>query len=176
MQVKIDTDGEILVKGPVVMRDILTCQKRQKKFLEDGWLRSGDIGKFDEDGYLYIIGRSKEMFKTSTGEYIVPIPIEQAICKAPLIDMALIVAEGRKYATCLLFPDFDVLESLKASHGQKDIPDEEFLKSDFIRKEMGQLLDSINAHLNKWEKILDYTAPSLIIPLLKEENYSFHET
>ncbi len=157
LEVKLDEQGEILIRGDVVMDGYYKNPKATEEvMLPRGWLRTGDKGSIDEEGYLTIIGRLKELFKTSTGEYIAPVPIEQALSKAPLIDIALVVAEGRKYVTCLLFPDFEVLASLKESKGQTKLSDEEFLNSDFIRNQMDTFLESVNAHLNKWEKIVDY--------------------
>ena len=105
---------------------------------------------------MTILGRIKELYKTSTGEYIAPVPIEQAICKAPLIDMAMVIGEGRKFASCLLFPNIEVLESLKAAHSMNNLSNEEFLKSDFVKKEMEKLFENLNAKLNHWEQIHAY--------------------
>lgn len=157
-QIKISSENnEILVKGPVRMIEYFKNPEATARVIDkDGWLHTGDAGEIDDDGFLTIVGRIKEMFKTSTGEYIVPVPIEQSIAKIPLIDVALVVAEGRKYATVLLFPDFEVLAKLKADHNMSQVSDEEFLQSDFVRNQIKQLLDSVNENLNRWEKVLDY--------------------
>jgi len=157
MSIKTAEDGEVLVKGAIVMQGYYKNEVASKDaFTEDGWLRTGDKGKIDEDGYLTILGRLKEMYKSSTGEYIAPVPIEQEMCKAPLIDMAMVVADKRKYATILLFPDFDVVKGLKIAHNMEKITDTEFLESDFVKKEMKKLLKRVNEHHNDWEKIVDY--------------------
>ncbi len=157
MQIKIGSDGEVLVNGPILMKGYHKNEDATKEaFNEKGWLRTGDKGTIDSDGYLTLIGRLKEMLKTSTGEYVVPIPIEQALAKAPLVDMAMIVAEGRKYTTCLLFPDMEILRKLKENHGYAHMSDADFLNTPAIGKEMMKLIDQINKHLNKSEKILDF--------------------
>ncbi len=154
MEVKIAEDGEILVKGGLVMQGYYKNDEATKEaFTEDGWLRTGDKGRMDENGFITIEGRLKEFYKTSTGEYVAPVPIEQDLCKAPLIDMAMVVAEGRKFASCLLFPDFDVLHKLKKAYGQESLSDEEFLEGDIIKKEMNKLLEGLNEHLNHWEEL-----------------------
>jgi long-chain acyl-CoA synthetase len=157
MEIKIEADGEVLVKGPIVMKGYYKNEEMNKEsFDKEGWLKTGDKGFIDSDGYLTLIGRIKEMLKTSTGEYVVPVPIEKAIAKAPLVDMAMVVAERRKYTTCLLFPDLEVLHKLKESQGYSTMSDEEFLKTPYIRDEMQKVIDQVNLHLNKAEKILDF--------------------
>lgn len=157
MEIKIGDEGEVLVKGPNVLKGYYkNPEATQNTFNSEGWLRTGDKGTIDEDGYLTLIGRLKEMLKTSTGEYVVPIPIEQEIAKAGLVDIAVVVADKRKYTTCILFPDFEVLHKLKESQGLSHVSDEEFLNSKKIRKEMLKVIDQVNAHHSKAEKILDF--------------------
>ncbi len=166
IEIKIDEKGEILVKGPLVMKGYYKNEEATKQaFTPEGLLRTGDKGKIDADGYLTIEGRIKELYKTSTGEYIAPVPIEQELCKAPLIDMAVVVADGRKFASCLLFPDFEVLKNLKRDQSKEQVSDAEFLDSSFIKEEMDRLFTGLNQHLNHWEQIRGYkfvpNAPSV---------------
>lgn len=157
MIIKTGVDGEVLVRGPIVLQGYYkNIEATAKTFTEDGWLRTGDKGSIDDDGYLTLQGRIKELYKTSTGEYIAPVPIEQELCRVPFIDMAVVVADGRKYASCLLFPNFDVVHSLKVSHRMETMSDEEFLHSEFVKSEMAHLLKDINAHLNHWEEVHAY--------------------
>lgn len=156
-QLLISPSGEILVKGTLVMRGYyrhpeLTAQTIDK----DQWLHTGDRGVIDNDGYLTILGRVKELYKTSTGEYVAPVPIEQALGRYPLIDMSMVVAEGRKFTSCLLFPNFDVLVRLKKKKNAETLSDEEFLKSDYIQAEIDKLIKEVNKHLNHWEEIHAY--------------------
>lgn len=157
MDVKVSLEGELLIKGPVVMSGYYKNPEATALVLDkEGWFHTGDKGSIDSDGYVSILGRLKEMYKTSTGEYIAPVPIEQALCKAALIDMALVVGQGKKFAACLLFPDLDVLHSLKNAHNAVNQTDEEFLKSEFVTEEMKNLLNNINEHLNHWEQVHAY--------------------
>lgn len=157
MQIKCSPEGEVLAKGPVLMTGYYRNKEATRAaFDEEGWLKTGDKGFIDQDGYLVLVGRIKEMLKTSTGEYVVPIPIEQAIAKAPLVDMAMVIADRRKYATCLLFPDLEVLQRLKQNYNLAHVSDEELLKSPIVRSEMQRVLNQINQHLNKSEKIQDF--------------------
>lgn len=157
LQIKLTEQNEILVKGTAVMRGYYCSPEETSKVIDkDGWLHTGDLGAIDNQGFLTILGRIKEMFKTSTGEYVVPVPIEQALCRVPLIDAAMVIADGKKFTSCLLFANKEVLESLKKMHHQEHIPDEEFVNSDLIQEETTSLLEEINKHLNNWEKIQDY--------------------
>lgn len=156
-ELRITPEGEILVKGPLVMRGYyrdpeLTAQAIDK----DKWLHTGDRGVIDQDGFLTILGRIKELYKTSTGEYVAPVPIEQALSRYPLIDMSMVVAEGRKFTSCLLFPNVDVLKRMKTKNKDEQLSDEEFLHSHYIHVEMEKLINEINKHLNHWEKIHAY--------------------
>ncbi len=157
IDVKISPQGEILVRGPVVMRGYHKNPKETALSLdEERWLHTGDKGSIDEDGYVKIVGRLKDMFKTSGGKYVVPTPIEQELCQAPLIDWAMVIANQRKFASCLLFPNFEILHSLKKEHGKSSMTDQEFLHSDFVGKEMKKVLDHINGKLNHWEQVREY--------------------
>ncbi len=157
LQVKTSPEGELLVKGSLVMKEYYKNPELTAQTIDsEGWLHTGDKGVIDEEGYVKIIGRIKDLVKTSTGEIIAPIPIEQELCKAPFIDMAMVIAEQRKFVSCLLVPDFEVLKVLKASKGQEYISDHEFLEGDFIKSEMERLISRVNEHLNYWEKIRDY--------------------
>jgi len=165
-QFRVSPEGELLVRGPTVMRGYYNNPQATALAIDsEGWYHTGDYGSIDENGYLTITGRMNESFKTAQGEYVVPVPIEQQICQAPLIDMALVVGEGQPYASALLFPDRKVLTNLKLVHNQEHLSDEEFLKSKFVIGEMENLLMEVNANLNHWEQIHDYRfildAPSI---------------
>ncbi|HEV8051654.1 MAG TPA: long-chain fatty acid--CoA ligase [Parachlamydiaceae bacterium] len=156
-ELKITSEGEVLVKGPLMMRGYYRHPELTAKAIDkDGWLHTGDRGVIDKDGYLILKGRMKELYKTSTGEYVAPVPIEQALGRYPLIDMSMVVAEGRKFASCLLFPNLDVLKREKAKHKAENLSDEEYLKSDHIRKDINKLIHEVNNHLNHWEEIHAY--------------------
>jgi long-chain acyl-CoA synthetase len=150
----INPDGEILVKGPLVMRGYYKHPKLTERTIDsEGRLHTGDRGVVNQDGVLTILGRMKELYKTSTGEYVAPVPIEQALGHHPLIEMSMVVADGRKCASCLLFPNFEVLNRMKRERKTADLTDEEFLKSEPIQKEMKEHIREVNKHLNHWEEI-----------------------
>jgi len=156
-RVRVSPEGELLVSGPVVMKGYyLNSEATAATFDENGWLKTGDKGIIDEDGFITIVGRIKELLKTSKGEYIAPIPLEQALCQQRLVDMAVVIADGRSSTTCLLYPDFEAVDSLKQKHKLSHLTNEEFLDAPFIRQEMDLFLEKLNQGLNKWEQIHAY--------------------
>ncbi len=169
VELRLSDKGEILARGPNIMKGYHNQPEATAQTIDpEGWLHTGDLGKFDADGFLSIVGRSKELFKTSTGKYISPIPIEQALCESPLIDMAMVVAEGKPYACCLLFLDTLYIESelqIKASPETNDT----------VRTFVQAHIDKINERFNEWEHIRSFQllgqAPSIekkeITPTLK---------
>src|SRR5690606_5429093 len=94
VEIKLADDGEILVKGPNVMQGYYKNREATDEVIKDGWLYTGDIGKWEADDYLKIIDRKKEMFKISGGKYIVPQPIETKLVESPLIEQAMVVGDN----------------------------------------------------------------------------------
>ncbi|HMO79902.1 MAG TPA: long-chain fatty acid--CoA ligase [Pyrinomonadaceae bacterium] len=116
MSVRIASDGEIEVSGPGVMLGYYNKpQATADVFTDDGWFRTGDIGEVDAEGFLRITDRKKELFKTSGGKYIAPSPIEQMIKSSRFVSQVVLVGNERKFASALIVPNFDMLESY-ASH------------------------------------------------------------
>lgn len=110
-EVRIADDGEILVRGPAIMKGYYKLPEATAEVLtEDGWFSTGDIGKLDEDGFLSITDRKKDLFKTSGGKYIAPAPIENHLKTSPYVSMAIVIAESRKFPSALVIPDFDKLK------------------------------------------------------------------
>lgn len=156
-KLKITSEGEVLVRGSLVMRGYFRNPESTAQAIDkEGWLHTGDRGRIEPSGHLVILGRMKELYKTSTGEYVAPVPIEQMLCRFPLIDMAMVVAEGRKFTSCLLFPNPDVLARLKNKQKATRETDQSFLQSSFIRKQLDKFIHEINQHLNHWEQIHAY--------------------
>ncbi|MCL1967598.1 MAG: AMP-binding protein [Fibromonadales bacterium] len=158
LEVRISPEEEIQVKGPSVFSGYFNRPDLNSKiFTDDGFFHTGDKGRIDKDGYLWITGRLKEMFKTSTGKYVSPIPIEQALCQRASIEAAQIFAEGRKFTSALLFLNLDVIKSrLKKSEHEFDA--EKALKSDRLNTALQKHIDSVNEHFNEWEKIKKWKA------------------
>ncbi len=117
LQIKFDRDGEILVKGPSVFKGYFKQPELTREVFEGEWFRTGDLGRLDEDGYLVITGRKKEMLVTSGGKNVHPGPIEDRLRECRWIRQALVVGDGRKFAAALLVPEMEELQRLAAANG-----------------------------------------------------------
>jgi long-chain acyl-CoA synthetase len=110
LEVKISDSGEVLVKGPSVMRRYLGNEKATSEaFTEDGFYRTGDVGEFDESGYLKITDRAKNLIVLSTGKNVAPQLVETALAAAPHISQTVLIGDGRKYVSALMVPDYDAV-------------------------------------------------------------------
>ncbi|MDQ2937754.1 MAG: long-chain fatty acid--CoA ligase [Acidobacteriota bacterium] len=112
VEVRLASDGEIETRGPQVMRGYYNKPEETRAvFTEDGWFRTGDIGTIDQDGFLSITDRKKELFKTSGGKYIAPQPIEQMIKGSRFVNQVVLVGDGRKFPAALIVPDWERVDS-----------------------------------------------------------------
>jgi len=112
VEMRIADDGEIEVSGPNVMLGYYNKPEATKRaFTDDGWFRTGDIGSVDADGFLKIVDRKKELFKTSGGKYIAPSPIEQMIKASRFVSQVVLVGNERKFPAALVVPNFEQLEN-----------------------------------------------------------------
>jgi long-chain acyl-CoA synthetase len=116
-QVRIGSDGEIHVRGENVMRGYWGRPQDTAAALDDGWFRTGDVGRLDARGYLVITDRIKDIIVTAQGKNIAPQPIEGALAADPLVDVGLVIGDGRPYITAVLQPVFAELERLAKSQG-----------------------------------------------------------
>ena len=152
-EVKIEKD-ELLVKGPSLMKGYLNNEDLTKKTIdENGWLHTGDVASIDKDGYIYIQSRKKDIFKTSTGEYVNAIPIEQELSKNKYIEFAVLISSNRKYTTALLFVDHERYTQYEKS---SNLTIEEYFNQSRIQKSIQNHIDRLNKKVNKWEMIIKY--------------------
>ncbi|HYE15633.1 MAG TPA: long-chain fatty acid--CoA ligase [Pyrinomonadaceae bacterium] len=112
IEVETDEEGEILVRGPNVMRGYYNHpEETAAVFTDDGWFRTGDVGRLDEDGRLYITDRKKELFKLSNGKYVAPQLVESLIKESAYVSQVVVVGAGRKQPAALIVPDWEALAS-----------------------------------------------------------------
>jgi long-chain acyl-CoA synthetase len=153
-QEKIAPDGEILVKGPQVFHSYWKLPKETKEaFTEDGWFKTGDIGMFDDEGFLMITDRKKDLFVTSGGKNIAPHPLEIALLTKPYIDQACLVGDGRKYLSALIVPDFTELRRYAKKSGIAYGDNAELVHNPQITALITQQVDIVNATLARYEQI-----------------------
>lgn len=154
-QVRIAEDGEILIKGPNVMRGYHNLEGESASALtEDGWLATGDIGELDEDGFLRITDRKKDLFKTSGGKYVAPSHIEgqfKAIC--PLASQMVVHGAERKFCSALITLDPDAVAAWAESHGMAGRPYAEVVTSEEMKRVVAGHVEELNSRLNRWETI-----------------------
>ncbi len=112
VQVKIAEDGEVLVKGPNVMKGYYKDEAGTAEAIRDGWLHTGDIGRWEEDTFLVITDRKSNIFKHASGKFIAPAQIESILDHHPLINDAMIIGFQRPYTIALIIPDFEALQKV----------------------------------------------------------------
>ena len=111
-------DGEIVVYGPNVMQGYHNNpEATQEVMTEDGGFRTGDRGRLDEDGYLYITGRIKEQYKLVNGKYVFPAALEEEMKLLPLVESVMVYGDGRDYNVAIVVPDFEALEKYAKENG-----------------------------------------------------------
>ncbi|MCF8309654.1 MAG: long-chain fatty acid--CoA ligase [Bacteroidales bacterium] len=156
-QVKIDDDGEILFKGPNVMKGYYKAPELTNEVIDkEGWFHTGDIGHLEPQGQLKITGRKKAIFKTSFGKYISPEHIENKVKESPFIDSVLVVGENQKFAGALIVPDFEHLKNWCRIKGIEYTNNKEMAQKKEIKKRIQQEIDSYNEDLGDTEKIRSF--------------------
>ncbi|MBW8480868.1 AMP-dependent synthetase/ligase [Actinomadura parmotrematis] len=116
--VRIAEDGEVLVKGVNVLKGYWNNETASKEALEDGWFHTGDLGALDDEGFLKITGRKKEILVTAAGKNVAPAPLEDRLRANPLISQCLVVGDGRKFISALITLDEEALGPWKEQHGK----------------------------------------------------------
>jgi long-subunit acyl-CoA synthetase (AMP-forming) len=155
VELKLDEDGEVLIKSDVVMLGYRNLpEKTAEAFTEDGFLRTGDIGEFDEDGYLKIVDRKKELIISAGGKNMSPANIEATLKTAsPLIGQACCIGDARAYNTALIVLDADFVPAWAASQGIEQSTLEQLAHDEQVRAAVQEGIDTANAKLAKVEQV-----------------------
>ena len=154
VEVKIADDGEILIKGPNVMMGYYKDPEKTASVMTGDYFHTGDKGELDQDGFLKITGRKKEMFKTSGGKYIIPTLLENELKESHFIEQAMVVGEGEKMPAVLIQLNFEFVKDWidrKHNHIGKSV--DEIINSDLVKKRIQKEIDKCNKNFGKWEQI-----------------------
>ena len=152
--VRLAEDGEILVRGPMVTPGYLRAPEATAELLDaEGWVHTGDIGRFDEDGYLFVVDRKKEMIITSTGKNIAPSNIENLLKESPLIGHAFVAGDGKPYVVALLTLDGDLAPIVAAKLGLTGLSLAELAQHPAIVSAVEAAVASANARLSRPEQV-----------------------
>ncbi|SBV26015.1 long-chain acyl-CoA synthetase [Micromonospora krabiensis] len=154
VQIRVADDGEVLARGPVVFSGYWNNPEATgEAFTGDGWLRTGDLGRVDDDGYLRITGRKKEVMVTAAGQTLAPGPIEEKIREHPLVSQAMLVGDRRPYVAALVTVDEQAWPRWRAAHGLPAEPVARLRGSPQLRDEIQTAIDRANATVSHAERV-----------------------
>jgi long-chain acyl-CoA synthetase len=154
VEVAIAEDGEILTRGPHVMKGYYKADDLTAEVIDaDGWFHTGDIGEFTPEGYLTITDRKKALFKLSTGKYVIPQPIENALMEHALIEQAVVVGSDEKYATALIFPGADALAHWAKGQGIAAAGIGALVQDPKVAAEFERLVAEANQGCDPWSQV-----------------------
>jgi long-chain acyl-CoA synthetase len=155
VEVKIAEDGEILLRGPNMMQGYYKNDEATKETLEsDGWLHTGDLGYLDDDGFLFINGRKKDIIITAGGKNITPANLENGLKQNRWISQAVVIGDRRPYLVALITLDPEEIPKFAEEHG---IGVEEVAGSDAMRDEVQKVVDEVNEDYGRVEQIKKFT-------------------
>lgn len=169
VELRLAKDGELLARGPNVMRGYHNDPDKTAAAIIDGWFYTGDLAQIDNDGFVKIIGRKKELFKTANGKYVRPIPLEQKLVQElGFLLGAIIIAEGRKFVSVLLFSDFELLQKFKTKFNFSG-GDVEFLQSQALQDAVQAVITRLNVDLDHAEQIQKFAVIAVPISISSGE-------
>lgn len=146
--------NEILCRGGNVMKGYCKSPELTAEAIDsEGWFHTGDTGYFDENGYLFLTGRTKSMFKTSMGKFVNPEVIEEKFKESPFILDMMVVGEGQKFAAAIVAPDFDMLKDWCKRHNVKATSREEMVADKTVIARIHKVIDKYNAQLGATEQV-----------------------
>ncbi len=153
IEVKIADDGELLVRGPSVFKGYWKMPEETAAVFEDEWFKTGDIASIDEDGFLSITDRKKDLIKTSGGKFIAPQPIENSLKVNQFVGEAALLGDKRRFPAVLIIPAFEFLEAWARHHGVKFSSRKELVRSHQVQSLYQGIVDEMNQNLAQFEKL-----------------------
>ncbi len=156
VEVKIAEDGEILLKGPNIMKGYWKDEEATREVIQNGWFHTGDIGEVDKDGYLKITDRKKHIIVTSGGKNIAPMPIENLIAESSYVDQVVVIGEKRPFLIALIVPDFNKLREFAATENITASTNRELIENKSIQQIFEKLIRTVSRQLATHEKVRKY--------------------
>lgn len=153
VEVKIAEDGEILCKGPNIMMGYYKRPDLTAEAIKDGWYATGDIGTMVNNKFLKITDRKKELFKTSGGKYVAPLPIENKLKESPFIEQVMLVGAEKKFVGALIVPAFANLRDWYQKQHLPEVSNEEMIRHPKVVELYKELIESFNKYFNHVEQI-----------------------
>ena len=153
VEAKIAEDGEILCKGPNVMMGYYKRPDLTAKDIVDGWFHTGDIGTLTENNFLKITDRKKELFKTSGGKYVAPLPIENKLKESPFIEQVMLVGSEMKFVSALIVPSFPNLRDWCRKNSITDDHNDQLIRNPKVNEMYKDLVESFNKYFNHVEQV-----------------------
>jgi long-chain acyl-CoA synthetase len=157
VEIRIESDGEILVRGDNVMQGYLKKPDDTAASIVNGWFHTGDIGHLDDDGFLYITDRKKDLIATAGGKKVAPQPIEVLLKQNHFVAEAMLVGNRRPYITLLVVPNFARLTAWAATHHRRSLERRELLALPEVQKIYQEIIDRVNETLAQFERIKSFT-------------------
>lgn len=153
VEVKIAEDGEILCKGPNIMMGYYKRPDLTAEVIQDGWFLTGDIGSLVDEKFLKITDRKKELFKTSGGKYVAPLPIENKLKESLFIEQVMLVGPERKFVGALIVPAFATLQDWARKEGIQELGNEQLIRNPKVLAHYKELIESFNKFFNHVEQV-----------------------
>lgn len=156
--VKLDDDGEVLLRGPIVMKGYWQNDAANAEvFNEDGWFKSGDLGKIDDDGFLYIVGRKKELIVTAGGKNVAPAVLEDRLRAHPLVSQCMVVGDNQPFIAALVTIDPDALKAWVANNKKDGATINELVNDPDLIAVIQTAVDDANKAVSRAESIRKFT-------------------
>jgi long-chain acyl-CoA synthetase len=153
VEVKIASDGEILARGPNIMKGYCRKKKETEETIINGWLHTGDIGTFDSEGFLLITDRKKHLFKTSAGKYIAPSHIENIFLSSKFIDQFVLIGDKRMFLSALIVPDYEALKEYADAHKIPYSNEKDLTENNQIYKLIEDDMAKLQKNLANYERV-----------------------
>ena len=153
VEVRIADDGEILVRGPSIFGGYWNMPNESAEAFTDGFFKTGDIGRIDEDGFLLVTDRKKDLIKTSGGKFIAPQPIEASLKNNPLVAEAVVIGDKRKFPAVMILPYFPLLEDWAQVNQVPFSSHADLARQPQVQALYEGIVGAVNANLARFEKL-----------------------